>query len=62
MLENEKQAVITQLLNIEKNNNVSIIYCSQVGSKLFGTDHADSDNDFRFLFVPKKMICYFKLI
>ncbi len=46
--------VISKLHQIEKKHNIEVIYCSQVGSKLFGTDHANSDNDFRFLFLPKK--------
>ena len=43
---------IKQLKNIENKYDVKVIYCSEVGSKLFGTNHAESDSDFRFLFMP----------
>jgi len=41
---------ITQLKEIEQKHNVEVLYCSEVGSKLFGTNHAESDSDYRFIY------------
>lgn len=43
---------VNELKNIEKKYDVRVLYCSEVGSKLFGTNHAESDSDFRFLYMP----------
>lgn len=39
-----------ELDKIEKQHNVKIIYCSLVGSKLYGTDNENSDTDLRFVY------------
>jgi hypothetical protein len=42
---------LAQLLTAEETYGVKVLYCSEVGSKLFGTDHAESDSDYRFLYI-----------
>lgn len=45
--------ILEQLKQIEEQFNVKVVYCSHVGSRLQGTNHADSDTDYHFIFVPK---------
>lgn len=44
--------VLKQLKEIEEKYNVEVVYCTQSGSKLYGTNGPDSDTDYKFLFVP----------
>ena len=41
---------LTLLKEIEQKHNVEVLYCSEVGSKLFGTNHSESDSDHRFIY------------
>lgn len=43
---------LQQLKDIELKYDVKILYCSEVGSKLFGTNHSESDSDYRFIYLP----------
>lgn len=47
--------VVDELLAIERKYNVNVVYCTYSGSKLYGTNNANSDTDFKFIFVPKKV-------
>jgi len=49
---NDYEKELEQLKDIETKYNVKVLYCSEVGSKLFGTNHENSDSDFRFLYMP----------
>lgn len=44
--------ILKQLKEIENKYNVTIVYCTMSGSKLYGTDGPDSDTDYKFLFIP----------
>jgi hypothetical protein len=48
----ERVCQLKQLKEIETKYNVTVLYCSEVGSKLFGTNHAESDSDYRFIYMP----------
>lgn len=41
-----------QILQIEKDYNVKVLYVTQYGSKLYGTDTPESDTDYRGIFLP----------
>lgn len=43
-----------ELRKVEVKHNVEVLYCTEVGSKLFGTNHSESDSDYRFLYLPNK--------
>jgi len=40
--------------NFEKEHNGKIVYITIYGSKLFGTDNANSDTDYKGIFIPSK--------
>jgi len=44
-----------QIIEIEKQFNVDILYCTYSGSKLYGTNDENSDTDIKFIFKPRKI-------
>jgi predicted nucleotidyltransferase len=57
--ENEGE-LISIIRNLEKTNDMKVVYLSIVGSKLFGTDTKDSDTDYRGIFIPSVNSCITK--
>jgi len=45
------QSIIKQF---EQQNNAKIVYITMYGSKLFGTDNANSDTDYKGIFIPSR--------
>ena len=41
-----------KIKSIEYVYNVKVLYMTEVGSKLYGTDNENSDSDYKFIFVP----------
>lgn len=46
--------IYNTLQEIELKYNVKIIYCTFIGSKLYGTNSKTSDTDIKFLYIPNK--------
>lgn len=46
--------ITKQIIDLEKENNIKIIYVTEVGSKLFGLDTPESDTDLFGIFIPNK--------
>lgn len=42
---------ISEILD-ERNIDVNVLYCTQYGSKLYGTDNESSDDDYKVIFLP----------
>ncbi len=56
-----KSQIINQLEKIEKENNVSILYACESGSRAWGFDNDSSDYDVRFIFKRNDLRDYLSL-
>jgi len=46
---------LTEILkSFENEYNAKVVYVTIYGSKLFGTDNANSDTDYKGIFIPSK--------
>ncbi len=48
-----RDTIINELAEIEKRENIRVIYCAEAGSRAWGFDSPDSDYDARFVYVRR---------
>lgn len=56
-----KGEIIERLCEIELENNITILYACESGSRAWGFDNAESDYDVRFIFMHNDLKDYLKL-
>ena len=56
-----KERIIKELKEIEKENDIKILYSCEAGSRSWGFDHPNSDYDVRFIYKRNKLSDYLRL-